>query len=189
MRAVKYALSLVIVAAVAVVVIGVLLPSAYEIERSVVVEAPPEVVHALVDDLERWPEWQPLRSLDPTIHTRLGDTTAGPGASQRFTGAAGDGELTLLASTASEGVAYRMTVASRTTRGEIRFDPHPDGTEVVWTLRDDVGFDLADRYRLVVLDDVIGTACEVALVNLKTAAEATESPASAAARDELDRGS
>ncbi|MFG0334978.1 MAG: hypothetical protein ACF8TS_16600, partial [Maioricimonas sp. JB049] len=38
-------------------VVAYLLPDSYRIERRIVIDAPPEEIHAWVGHLKRWPEW------------------------------------------------------------------------------------------------------------------------------------
>ena len=56
---VKWVLIVVAVLVALVVLIGLMLSPAYRVERSVVVDATPAQVHALVGDLARWEEWTP----------------------------------------------------------------------------------------------------------------------------------
>ena len=59
MKVVKW-IAIVIVALIALfVVIGLLLPSEFYVQRKIIIDAPPEKIHVLVGDLARWPEWEP----------------------------------------------------------------------------------------------------------------------------------
>ena len=68
MKIVKW-LAIIVIAFVALfVVIGLLLPSRFNVQRSVVIDAEPAKIHVLVGDLERWAEWEPCSS-QPTSST------------------------------------------------------------------------------------------------------------------------
>ena len=49
----------------AVVIVGLLLPRSVHVERSTVIEAPPSVVFALVNDYRAFNRWSPWARIDP----------------------------------------------------------------------------------------------------------------------------
>jgi len=165
-----------VVAAVAVssVVVGLLLPSRYEVERSVVIDASPEQVHGLVGDLDRWGEWEPWTELDPTIETTLGATTAGVGATQSWTGDSGDGALTFTACDPRTGVVYDLLLDGGEIRsvGSITYDAADGGTTVTWVMAGDSGMNLIGRYFGLMMDAMVGPAFERGLSKLEERVEA-----------------
>ena len=108
MKRLKLVLIVLVVLLVTLVGVGTVLPTTYEVERSIVVDAPPEAVHEWVGHLEKWPEWTTWNDGDPSMKTTLGALTTGVGASQSWTGRSGDGELELTKCDAS-GIAYGIT--------------------------------------------------------------------------------
>ena len=52
---------------VLLLVIGFLMPTSYEIKRSIEVEAPMETVFAQVNDLHNWEHWSPWMKVDPLM--------------------------------------------------------------------------------------------------------------------------
>jgi hypothetical protein len=135
-------LAVIVFLVLALVVVGFLLPTEYEIEERVTIQADAAKIHALVGDLQRWPEWSPWEEMDPSIVTTLGEKTTGVGASQTWTADSGDGELTFTACDPATGVEYDMAFIMGDTRapatGALKYAPAGDGTEVVWTMQGDV---------------------------------------------------
>ena len=55
-------------------------PADFRVVRSRTVAAPPEVVHAYVNDFHKWPEWSPWEKLDPAMKREFSGAPAGTGA-------------------------------------------------------------------------------------------------------------
>jgi len=129
------------VLALVVGVVGLVAPTEYRLQRSVVIKAPPERVHALVGDLREWPKWAPWEESHTDLHTTYGDHTTGVGAHQSWTSADGDGELTLTRCDAQTGIAYDMAFVHdghRTPASSALDYRVVDGaTEVTWSMQGD----------------------------------------------------
>ncbi|NBB91570.1 MAG: hypothetical protein GVY32_00190 [Gammaproteobacteria bacterium] len=66
---------------IALVVIGFLLPTRAEVERSRVIDHPPDVVFEVLTDLRHFTQWAPWTSRNPTMSWRLeGEPPRGVGA-------------------------------------------------------------------------------------------------------------
>ena len=79
--------------AAAFLIVGILLPGTVEVTRTVEIDAPPETVFPLVNNLEAWTEWTPWGEVD----SRLEGPAEGPGARRVWDDPAlGSGSLTLL---------------------------------------------------------------------------------------------
>ena len=154
--------------------VSVFLPSSFSVERTIQIKAPPSTIHPLVGDLKRWPAWEPWAKDDPTIVTRLGTTTRGVGAFQSWTGASGDGELVFTASSPERGVEYDLTFnKSFASRAALRYYPNAAGTEVMWVMQGDVGWDPVSRYFALAMDAMVGPMFETGLRSLKREAESS----------------
>jgi hypothetical protein len=164
--------------------VGFFLPSAYHVERSILIEAGPDRVHTLVGDLERWSDWGPWNDIDPSVKTVLGETTAGVGAHQTWSGKSGNGELTFTACDPRTGVAYDIFFndGSDAAKGSVLYEVEADGTRVTWSMSGDFGMNLPGRYFGLLLNSMLGEIYEKGLSRLKERAEALE--ASAAPADE-----
>ena len=124
-----------------VVIAGLVMPTTYEIERSVAISATTSAIHVHVGDLEKWPAWAPWEEDDPSIVTTYGEKTVGAGASQTWTGKEGDGELTLTKSDPNSGIAYDMVFIMDETRAPascaMSYEADGESTTVTWTMEGD----------------------------------------------------
>ncbi len=162
-----------------VALVGLFLPTSYSIERRITINAPPASVHALVGDLERWPEWTPWITADPTVVTTLGDKKTGVGASQTWTSDDGGGELTFTACDAETGIAYDMVFIMKDNRAPARakmlYTREGDATVVTWIMEGDVA-DMAPPvlagYARLFLPGQVGDMFDQGLLVLKEKVEA-----------------
>lgn len=165
--AIGFAAFLVLFAAIALV-----LPSSYEVTRSVLVDASRARVHRLVSDLREWPKWQTWRDEDPTIEVRIGDLSSGVGASQSWTGDSGSGELFVTATSPEGGIEYDLSFDDGAWRAaaSIHYEERGPLTEVTWRMsgRPD---NLIGRYLALAVDGMVGPMFERSLQNLKRRAE------------------
>jgi carbon monoxide dehydrogenase subunit G len=157
----------------AVFLLGMMLPSKYDVRRSVVIDAGPERVHEFVSDLRMWEAWMPWTDVDPTIRITYGETTSGVGASHSWSGKSGDGELTFTKSDPDDGVEYDMAFdgGSFASKGQLSYESAGNGTRVTWVMSGDVGGNVLQRYMLLGLDGAMGPMFESGLNKLKAKAE------------------
>ena len=122
------------------VAVGLFASKEYVIERRITIDAAPTAIHAHVGDLTKWPAWSPWVEADPSIVTTYGEITSGVGATQRWTSASGDGELTVTQSLPERGISYEMAFVGRDGSRipaicAMTYRPVDGGTEVVWSMR------------------------------------------------------
>lgn len=146
-------------------------------ERSVLVEAPPEVVLAQLTDPRRWAAWSPWESRDPGVQRTYGGPAAGEGASSYWSGGAevGAGRLTIIRA-GPEKVEVEREIERPTwslTDFEFRLSREGGGTRVWWSMKSEKN-DLASRVRglLPGRDEAIGEELERGLARLEAVAEA-----------------
>lgn len=173
----KWAVIALVVLFGGIFVVGLMLPAAYSVERTVSISAPPEKVHLMVGDLTQWQEWTPWLEADPTIETTFGETTSGVGASQTWEGESGSGELTFTSSDEQSGVAYDMAFDEGTYEsvGTIRYTPSSEGTTVTWTMEGEMN-GVAARYMGLAMNSMVGPMFEQGLTKLKARVEAMPDP-------------
>lgn len=123
------------------VLVGLFLPTTYDIRREVTIQAPAAAVHVWVGDLTKWPDWTPWQEHDPSTQVTLGPVTSGVGASQSWTSEGGDGELTLTKCSPTEGIAYDMTFVQDGERlpasSTMLYAEQGGGTTVTWMMQGD----------------------------------------------------
>ena len=167
---------LVLVAAICAV--GLSMPTAYAVERTVHISAPAAEIHPWLDDLEKWSDWAPWEEDDPSIVTTFGPVTAGVGASQSWTSDSGNGELTLTRSDPATGIAYDMAFLDEGVRAPAKcamtMESSGDGTTVSWTMEGDTADfmpPVLSGLMRPLLESEIGTMFDRGLEKLRTRAE------------------
>ncbi len=155
-----------------VVIVGFMLPASYTVQRTVTVNADPARIHALVGDLQRWPEWSPWAKADPSVSSTYGEATTGVGAHQSWTSDNGGGELTFTACDPRTGISYDMILdrGKYTVTATMAYQPGPDGTTVVWSMTGHNGNNPFSRYFGLMMDPMVGPMFEDGLNRLKLAA-------------------
>ena len=154
-----------------ILLFGLMLPSEYVIDRSVVVNTEPIYVAWFVDDLQQWPNWMPWYEMDPTIQVKYDERTKGVGARQTWTGDSGNGEVAITKSGVT-GIEYTMDLAGLVSESKINYEAVGDGTRIKWHMEGDVGARIHYRYALLFgMREGIGALFDQGLNNLKTLAE------------------
>lgn len=158
---------------VLVVGVGLLLPRPFAITRSIVVAAPPEAIHPLLDDLRNWPRWSSFDAADPDIRFEYAEPSAGVGAKRTWKGRTmGDGWQEVVASDLRQGVSMKLEMTHMDHRFDFAFAPEPGGTRVTWSDRGE--FPAAPHWRLLghlFIDRMLGGMFEEGLAGLKRVAE------------------
>ena len=173
MRALKVAVLVVLGLVVLVVGIGAFLPKDFRVERSIEIDASPDVVFDQVDSLPKWNAWSPWIARDPSIENEFTGPEAGVGSTVTWTSEkSGDGTQTI-------------TLSERPTRIEMDLDfgemgqpsadwtfvPSGDGVRVTWGLSGTAAGPLGG-YFAKMMDGWVGADYEDGLARLKKVAEA-----------------
>ena len=180
--------------AAAFLIAGILLPGTVEVTRTVEIDAPPETVFTLVNNLDAWTEWTPGGEVD----SRLEGPAEGPGARRVWDDpAVGSGSLTLLDARAPvdarapaspdtptpASVHYLVEVEDAALRfeGTISIEAGGPGSVVSWTERADLGWNPVLGWTALTLDESQGRQLDESLERLRQLAEqaaSSEAPAS-----------
>lgn len=165
----------------AVIVAGVLiyaatLPDSFRVERSTVVNTPPDRVFALVNDLHQWPKWSPFEKKDPGMSRGYGPTTVGKGATYAWSGNRdiGQGSMEIINSVAPEKVLIGLRFIEpfeAYNHAEFTFAPEAAGTRVTWALYGPSTYLSKLMGMFFDMDSMIGKDFEAGLAELKAAAE------------------
>ncbi|MSR23376.1 MAG: hypothetical protein EXR92_07535 [Gemmatimonadetes bacterium] len=153
-------------------VVGFLLPSGWDAERSVRITAVPDSVFPHLSHAERWGEWTP----SPATGVELFGPSDGPGSGRRWDDPLyGKGEFVIAASTPPRAVSYEVQVdeGAIQIRGELRLEPEGDGTMVRWREEGDFGWNPLLGYLARRMNELQGAQMEASLLALK---QLTEGP-------------
>lgn len=165
----------VVIVALFALIVGVafVLPPEYDVERTVVIDAPPECPFDHVDDLEKNVVWSPWKATDPTMVIEMGDVTVGEGASYSWTSdRAGDGSYTIIVSQPHRRLESSVDLGDRgSARGSWRFEYANQRTTVTWHFVGQPGT-LVGRYEALVMDSALGPDFAHGLDRMKQICEA-----------------
>ncbi len=163
----------ILAATLVVVIIGLLLPSQYSVQRELVINTSNERIHELTSDLETWPRWTPWFKDDPTLKITLGEITRGVGASQEWEAEKGGGHLTVTRSEPNWGVSYKMDLSKSRPNSvyTMNYETMADSTKVIWRMDGDMGWNLPGRFFNLLMDPMVGPMFDDGLTRLKMMAE------------------
>lgn len=152
-------------------------PDTFSLQRSIVIQAPPDKLHALINELRQFNTWNPYDKKDPAMQGRYSGPAAGPGARYAFKGnkEVGEGSLEITASTPTQ-VTMRLDMsAPMQASNTIDFTLVPRGsaTEVTWAMQGACPFVAKLMGVFINMDAMIGRDFETGLDSLKAVAEKT----------------
>lgn len=161
--------------AVCIVALAALKSGRFAIRRSITINASPEKVFALVNDLHRWPEWSQDTQEQTSGEHRYSGAPAGKGAVYEWDGkgSAGRGRIEIVDSSANEirlQADWQKPFAARNIN-LFTFRPKGNATQVTWELDGENVFVLKVMTVFVSVDRLMGSHFERGLAGLKAAAE------------------
>ncbi len=108
-------------------VFSLYLPSRLKIERSLLMNARPEVIFREVDTLRNWERWSPWHNLDPDMKITYGEKESGAGAGYSWESKkrnVGKGSLIITESRPYEYIATNINFMEQgSSKGYFRFEP------------------------------------------------------------------
>ncbi|QQC66527.1 SRPBCC family protein [Paraburkholderia ginsengisoli] len=152
-------------------------PDSFRIERSVRIQAPPERVYALIDDLHRFNLWNPFLRKDPTAQGTYSGTPDGKGARYAWQGEKlGEGQMEIVATKEAANVTMKLDVVTpfeAHNMAEFTLKPEGNATEVTWEMHGPAPYLSKLAQVFVSMDRLVGKDFENGLSQLKTLAEAS----------------
>ncbi len=172
MKAIKYLIFVVVLAAVLLVGIGVILPQSSYVERSAVIDAPKSVVFELVGDHREMQKWSPWAKKDPDMVVRFEGPENGVGSRMFWESEkVGTGSSTFV-----EYEPYSRAVTELDFGGQgsatatYEITGQNGQSKIVWSfVGDHPG--IIDRYFGLLMDSLVGADFEEGLADLKELAE------------------
>ncbi len=154
-------------------------PDTFRVERSRVIEAPPERVFGLIQDLRRFNTWNPYERKDPAAKGEYSAATAGPGARYAWQGdKVGTGSMEITEATVPSHVGMKLDfVAPFEAHNRVDFTLQPEGghgkaTRVTWAMHGPVPYLAKIMHLFFNMDRMVGKDFEDGLAFL--AAEAAK---------------
>jgi hypothetical protein len=157
------------------VLVGLLLPGHYRVERTIVINAKPAVIYPLVGDLRAWKQWGVWFARDPAMTIEYSPATTEVGAwSQWKSKSQGDGKMVISAVHPNDDFEYSMVFADigMVSHGTMALAATPDGaTRVTMGMDGDLGHSPLYRWFGVFMNKLVGPDFEAGLANLKRLSE------------------
>jgi len=158
-------------------ILGIVVPGDYIVEREITIEAPPEFIFQHVKYWKNWQEWSPWAERDSTMQVTVEGEDGKPNSVYRWEGNSditGSGEMIAMGIKENEEFTYQLYFKvpwESQSNGYTRLLPTIDGTTVVW------GFTGIDPFpwNVVMLfmniDSMVGPDFERGLERLKAICE------------------
>lgn len=159
------------------VVVVVMRPDDFRVQRSETMAATADEVFAQVNDFHNWEAWSPWLELDPNAKTTFEGPTAGEAAVFRWSGndQVGEGSMTIVESRQSERIRIKLEFAKpMQDASDVEFTFQPEGgqTKVSWIMSGKNEDFMSKAICLVMnMEDYIGTKYEEGLANMKRIVE------------------
>jgi hypothetical protein len=160
-------------------------PATYRVERSIAMNAPPESAFAQVNDFRAWGAWSPWDKMDPGMKRTFDGPPTGVGSKYAWAGndQVGEGRMTIEKSEKPSLVEIKLEFLKpfeSTSQTSFTFSPAGAGSKVSWAMTGENNFISKVMCVFMDMDKMIGPDFERGLAAMKAAAEAAPKAAPAA---------
>jgi uncharacterized protein YndB with AHSA1/START domain len=167
---------------VVVVLIALLLiyaatrPAAFRVERSVIINAPPEKIFPLINDFREWEPWSPWEKVDPAVKRSYSGAASGEGAIYEWSGNKniGQGRMEIVESSPASKIKLKIDfIKPFEAHNTIEFTLVPQGnsTRVTQAMYGPSPFISRLMGIFCSMDKMVGRKYEEGLANLKALSE------------------
>lgn len=176
MNAITLTLVVIALAIIGVLVLAATRPDVFRLQRSIVIDALPERIFPLINDLRAHESWNPFDKPDPDTRKTHAGATQGKGAVYEWNGKgqAGAGRLSILESDPSSRIGMQLEMLKPfKTSNQVVFTLVPEGaaTHMTWSMQGPVPYPAKVMHVLFNMDRMVGRQFEAGLANLKKIAE------------------
>lgn len=154
--------------AIVILVVGLLLPQQYKIDKSIVIDAPPSQLQSLISDFKQWPKWAPWQKVAPDIKFSLGNPSTGVGAHQFWQSRWGSGEMTITDITPFAIDINVLFNQEHIVDGRINFVKEQNTTILSCRLIGEVNTPIVGGYLALLNKYILTNSVKIGLNNLKT---------------------
>lgn len=167
--------------AVLIVIVGILVfaatkPGAFHVERSAIVNAPPETIYPLLSDFHQWTRWSPWEELDPAMTRTHSGARNGKGAVYEWSGNSdvGKGRMEITNAVEPSRIAIALQFLDPWEANNVAaftLAPRGNATMVTWTMDGPSPYLMKVMSVFINMDRMIGTDFEKGLAKLKAVSE------------------
>jgi len=151
--------------------VSFLLPSKAQVERSIIINAPEDVVFYQVNDLQKMVKWNPWLAKDPRVQIEFGPKRAGIGANYNWKSdhpEVGSGVYKILKSDPFNQIDTKIDFFGKEAGAEQwSFASVNNGIKVSWNVEMSMGSSPIAKYQALMMDGVIGGDMESGLSQLR----------------------
>jgi Polyketide cyclase / dehydrase and lipid transport len=166
---------LVALAIAAVLILAAMKPDTFTVVREGQVNAPPDKVHALINDFREWTKWSPWEKMDANLTRNYSGSASGKGAAYDWSGnkKVGQGRMDITATAPSriDIDLHFMKPFEARNKTVFSLTPRDGGTQVRWEMNGTSPFMFKVMGMFMNMDQMIGKDFEAGLSNMKAAAE------------------
>lgn len=174
MKVLKYLLIIIAAVIAIILIIPAFLPSTLNVERSIVIDTPPQTPYHLVNSMDKWPKWNEWSRLDTAQKITFDGPAAGEGASYSWVSEnpdVGTGTMTILKSIPAKQIDLELSFYEEEFGlHTVTFEETEGKTKVTMSI--DGELDYFSRYAAIPMEDRIGQMLDKSLARLKEMAEA-----------------
>ncbi len=161
---------------VILLLVGFFLPKNVKIERTATINAKPEAVYALLNDLTTYDKWMPWNQLDPQWKVEYSPQTSGAGAWYKWDSKndkVGKGQLSIIESNPGDKVVAELKFEgfSEPSASGWILKPAGTGTELTWYMNSNIGNSAIYRWMGIFMDKMMGPQFEKGLQNIAVLAD------------------
>jgi uncharacterized protein YndB with AHSA1/START domain len=165
----------------ALLIVGLLVfaatkPDTFRVERTAVINAPPEKIFAVINDFHKWNSWSPWEKLDPGMKRTHTGSSSGKGSVYAWEGnkKVGAGRMEITETSSPSQVVIKLDFlkpfeAHNVTEFTVR--PNGQGTNVTWKMQGPYPYMMKVVSIFSNMDKAIGKDFAAGLTNLKSIAE------------------
>ena len=150
-------------------------PKTFRVERSAVIHAPADKVHAMLADFRQWRSWSPWEELDPEMQRTYNGAIAGVGSAYAWEGKkAGSGNMLITRSDPQTGISLDLNFTKPMKANnftDIVLTPEETSTRVNWAMYGPQPFMARLFTTFMNMDKMVGKDFEKGLAKLKALAE------------------
>ena len=151
-------------------------PDTFRVSRSLTIQASPEKLFPMINEMMAFNQWNPYQKKDPNIKGTYSGPAAGPGATYQFEGnkEAGKGSIAITGATANTQVAMALKMTEPVEiSNALAFTIQSDGpaSRVTWAMEGPLPYLFKMVHVFINMDKMVGSDFEAGLASLKALAE------------------
>ncbi|AGC47395.1 hypothetical protein MYSTI_06122 [Myxococcus stipitatus DSM 14675] len=167
-------------------------PDSFHISRTRPIQASPEVVHGLINNFSKWPQWSPYEKVDPNMERTYEGAEEGVGAGYAWKGNKniGAGRMTIVDSKPGERITIRLEFIepfAAVNQAEFVLAASGNTTQVTWSMSGPNTFMGKAMMGFGFMESFVGTQLEKGLEDLDTVAREEARKATQSAQAERNR--